>query len=172
MKKWILFVTSLLLISTNLVFAQEVIPDFEKDSVPILNEELRKARNDITNISGDAKRVLMWYISGEQETGTDVSAYLVVPFSGTIITAQAHVKTNPTGADLIIDINKNGTTLWASGKLTISATATDGSKTTFDNTTVSVDDYFTVDIDQIGSTLPGENLTVLLYIQETLKSRL
>ncbi len=45
MKKWILFVTSLLLISTNLVFAQEVIPDFSPESVTVLNEELRKLRN-------------------------------------------------------------------------------------------------------------------------------
>lgn len=45
-------------------FAQEIIPDFEKDSVPILNEELRKARNDITTLqSADAIPsgvIVMW----------------------------------------------------------------------------------------------------------------
>ena len=147
-------------------FAIEPIAGFDKDKdLPILNEELRKLKvKDVT-------RVLLWYIAGEQATGTNVSARIIPPFPGKIIKATAYIATAPTGADLLIDINLNGTTLWASsGKLTIAASANAATaKTAFDNTAVAIDDYFTVDIDQIGSTVAGTNLTIQLHIEEKLR---
>lgn len=166
-------ISFMVMMSLSLVsFADEVINDFDEKSVPVLNEELRQIRSNIRSISlsGSQKRVLVWYVSGELETGTNLSVRFDVPFSGTIIKATAYAKTAPVDDDLIIDLNKNGTTLWASDKLTISDGDSTGSKTSFDSTTVSVDDYFTLDVDQVGSTTAGEDLTVQLQIQETITS--
>ena len=151
---------------SSVAFASEIIAGFDKDKdLPVLNEELRKLRTK------DVTRVLLWYVSGEQETGTNVSARITLPFDGKIVKAKAYLATAPTGANFLIDINLNGTTLWASsGKLTVLATENSATAlTSFDKTTVFEDDYFTIDIDQIGSTLPGEDLTIQLHIEETLQ---
>ena len=157
-----IIIASLLLIAANLAFAGELIVDFEEDSVPVLNEELRKLKSDIDGVS--STRILMWYYSGAVATGTNVSARILVRFDATIINATAYVKTAPTGADMIIDINLNGTTLWASDKLTISDGDNDGETSSFDITEITTDDVFTLDIDQIGSGTAGANLTVQLEV--------
>lgn len=162
----------LFLIASTPAFAQEQVENFDDRSLPVLNEELRKQASEtsrvetsIPEISNNTRR-LMWFVASDLQTGTEQSARLFAPVTGTLVKAVAYVKTAPTGADLIIDINKNGTTLWASGKLTVAASANTGSKTTFDSTAVTAEDYFTIDIDQIGSTVAGSNLTVMLTIAE------
>lgn len=79
----------------------------------------------------------------------------------TIRTVRASLGTAPTGADVIIDVNKNGTTIFTtqSARPTVAATT---------NTGVGVPavvawpagQYLTIDIDQIGSTVAGADLTV------------
>ena len=123
-----------------------------------------KSRHLADTIPSSTKKTLLWFRPSDMEVATDVSSYIIIPFSGAITKASARVKTAPVGSNAIIDINKNGTTLWASGKLTIVDGANTGSIITFDSTTVSADDYFTLDIDQIGSGTAGADLTVLLEI--------
>lgn len=73
----------------------------------------------------------------------------------TLIAVRLWAGTAPTGASLIVDVNKNGTTMFSSGKPTLTAT-NQTSKTTGPSTTNLDDgDYLTVDVDQIGSTLAG-----------------
>jgi hypothetical protein len=159
---WILV---FLLISSisSISYAQENISTFDDKSLPILNEELRKIRDDIPKI-----RILAWYIPGDAEVGTNKSAYLTVPFSGQIIKAVAYAKTAPTGATLIFDINKNGTTIWGNqtNRVTIAISGNSGTSTSFTTASVVDGDYFTIDIDQIGSTIAGADMTVELYIKE------
>jgi len=112
-----------------------------------------------------SKRSIIWFEPGDAGTGTDISAYIKIPFNGVLSKAFARVKTAPVDADIIIDINKNGTTLWTSDKLTISDGANSGNKTVFDNYSVGIDDYFTIDIDQVGSTTAGEDLTIMLDME-------
>ncbi len=161
------FIIVFLLLLAPFCFAAEQIVDFEENSVPVLNELLRKSGKSIYNLE-QRPRVLLWYISGTLVAGTDASARIILPFNGKIIKASAYATTAPTGATVIIDMNLNGTTLWASGKLTIAISANAATdKTVFDTTTVSTDDYLTVDIDQIGSTVAGADLAIQLHITET-----
>jgi len=96
--------------------------------------------------------------------GTSVTPVLIAPRTLTIVKAYANVKTNPTGADLILDINKNASTIWSTqaNRLTISDGNTSGTQTSFNTTTLAEGDILTLDIDQIGSTVPGADLTVSL----------
>jgi hypothetical protein len=70
------------------------------------------------------------------------------------------VRTAPTGADLQVDVNKNGTSIFnAHGDLKIVAGATTGNAVPV-TTALALDDKLTVDIVQIGSTIAGAGLTV------------
>lgn len=66
--------------------------------------------------------------------------------------------TSPVGADLIVDVNIDGTTCCTT-KPTVAAAASTGTATP--STTAWPDgSYLTVDIDQVGSTTPGADLTI------------
>lgn len=78
------------------------------------------------------------------------------------------VGTAPTGASLIVDVNKNGTTIFTtqSRRPTISASAFTALNTsTIENGTLTTADYLTIDIDQIGSTIAGSDLVVIVWLQ-------
>ena len=80
--------------------------------------------------------------------------------------AEVLVKTAPTGQALIVDINKNGTSLWSATQANrpqIAAGATAGETTSFDTTTATDDDVLTMDVDQVGSGTAGSDLTVVLW---------
>lgn len=81
----------------------------------------------------------------------------------TILAVRTSVGTAPTGASLIVDINVNGTTIFTtqSNRPTITAgTKTSGKVTNMDVTTIADGQAFTVDVDQVGSSVPGSDLTV------------
>jgi len=73
-------------------------------------------------------------------------------------------ETAPTGADIIVDVNKNGTTIFTTqtNRPTIAASATSGTSGTPDVTSVADGDYLTFDIDQVGSTIPGADLLIVV----------
>ena len=82
-----------------------------------------------------------------------------------ITRARLYVNTAPTGADLICDVNKNGTSIWNStpaNRVKVVAGQNAGTQTSFDITTLSADDIFTVDIDQVGSTVSGADGVLFL----------
>jgi len=98
-------------------------------------------------------------------TGTNKTNIVIMPFSGKIVKAWIAAKTGPTGADLIVDINLGGTSIWAStqaNRVKIVAGATTGNQTSFDTTTFVAGDQFTIDVDQVGSTIAGQDVTVML----------
>ena len=92
------------------------------------------------------------------------------PWAATILGVTAAVNTAPTGASLIADVNKNGTTIFTtqSNRPTITATTNaTTSEPTPGVTAIVAGDYLTVDIDQIGSTVAGADLTVFVRYRKT-----
>lgn len=91
-----------------------------------------------------------------------------MPFPGTLLAVRANVKTAPTGAILIVDINEEGTSL-LSTKLSIDATektSTTAASAAVISDSVLIDDAeMTIDIDQVGSTVAGVGLKVGLYVR-------
>lgn len=75
----------------------------------------------------------------------------------------------PTGDSLIIDIHKNGSTIFTTqeNRPTISDGANSDLTAVPDVDTLSVGDYLTVDIDQVGSSFAGADLTVQIELTET-----
>ena len=85
------------------------------------------------------------------------SKRLYLPRTGTLGTFDMFVATAPSGADLTVTINKNGSSI---GTGTISDGATSGTGQTLSSTSFSSGDYLTVDITQIGSSTAGEDLYI------------
>jgi hypothetical protein len=68
----------------------------------------------------------------------------------------------PTGAPILVDVNKNGTTIFTTqaNRPTVAATTNGGTISATPNVTAFAQgDYLTIDIDQIGSTIAGGYLT-------------
>ena len=84
----------------------------------------------------------------------------------TIATVIASVSTAPTGASLIFDVNKNGTTIFSTqgNRPTITASAFTDLASTPDVTSLASGDYLTVDVDQIGSTVAGADAIVRIRV--------
>lgn len=90
----------------------------------------------------------------------------VLPYGSTIVGVIATVGVAPVGAALVVDVNRNGVTLFTTqgsrpqipdGQL-VSAIAVP------DITAVAANSRLSVDVDQVGSGTPGSDLTVeILY---------
>ncbi|HEX7963006.1 MAG TPA: hypothetical protein VF466_00285 [Candidatus Saccharimonadales bacterium] len=97
---------------------------------------------------------------------------LRLPIDGTytIVGTRLMVGTAPTGANLVLDVNKNGTTIYTTqgNRPVILAGANSGGPGTApDVTALAAGDYMTVDIDQVGSGTAGSDLTVTVIVSKT-----
>jgi hypothetical protein len=97
--------------------------------------------------------------------GLSLPVRMHAPWAGTISNVTATVSTAPTVSAVIIDINKNGTTIFTTqgNRPTIAAGTQDDLSSTPDVTTVAQNDVFTCDIDQVGVS-PGAGLVVQVRV--------
>jgi hypothetical protein len=88
-----------------------------------------------------------------------------MPYAMTLSSVRASVNTAPTGSTLVVDINEGGSTI-LSTKLFIDASeltsATAATAAVISDTALADDAEVTIDIDQIGSTIAGKGLKVVL----------
>lgn len=73
----------------------------------------------------------------------------------------------PTGAAILVDVNINGTTIFTTqaNRPSIAISGFVSSRVTnMDVTTISEGQYFTADIDQVGSTVTGQDLQVFIEL--------
>jgi hypothetical protein len=90
--------------------------------------------------------------------------------SWNIAQVRASVGTAPTGATVIVDVHKNGTTIFTTQSRR-PAIAISGNTATpsgaIEVTSFAAGDYITVDVDQVGSTIAGANLVVSVWFEKT-----
>lgn len=112
--------------------------------------------------TGKVKTTLSFAVTGTLTTGTDKAPTIVAPCSLTITKVKVVVKTAPTGAAIIVDANKGGTTIFTTqaNRPQIAAGETQGDSGTPDVTSLAEGDKITVDIDQVGSGTAGADLTI------------
>jgi hypothetical protein len=88
-----------------------------------------------------------------------------MPYAMTLSSVRASVNTAPTGSTLVVDINEGGSTI-LSTKLSIDASeltsTTAATAAVISDTALADDASITIDIDQIGSTVAGKGLKVIL----------
>lgn len=107
--------------------------------------------------------VFAFSVAGTLSTG--VGAHRIYNDTGvtlTIKSVRASVGTAPAGASLIVDVNVDGVTIFGTqaNRPAIAAGGNTNKTTGMTVTTIADGSYFTVDIDQVGSSTPGGNLTV------------
>jgi len=108
-------------------------------------------------------------ISSDVSVGTNITNQVTIENSGTIQKAWINAKTAPVGSDLIIDLKLNGTSIWATtttNRLKLVNGASTGSQTSFDTTAVVAGQLLSLDVIQVGSTTPGQYVTVQLVIAQ------
>lgn len=100
-----------------------------------------------------------------------IGLYWTVQGSVTFSRADLAATIAPVGASLIVDVDLSSdgggtwTSLWASNpsnRPTLLTTAKQGSTTSFDTTAATAGDLLRVDIKQVGSTTPGQNIRLQL----------
>lgn len=99
-------------------------------------------------------------LRGIQTAGTNKCNPIILPYAGIFLKSKIVASVGPTGANFIVDINKNSSTIYGT-KLIIVDGQTTGTQDTF-VATFAENDILTLDVDQIGSTAAGSNITVVL----------
>jgi hypothetical protein len=115
--------------------------------------------------SGDTTTIittLTFAVVGTLAVGTDKAPTILAPCTLTIVKVKLVVKTAPTGAAIIVDVHKNDTTIFTTqaNRPQIAISATTGDSGTPDVTALAETDKLTIDVDQVGSTVAGADLTV------------
>jgi len=108
---------------------------------------------------------IAYTVSGALEVDTDVCFPFRPSGNFTILDVYIEVKTAPTGASVIVDINVNGTSIFnvtPANRPEIAIAATTATSGTPDTTTLVENDSITVDVDQIGSGDTGADMTVIV----------
>jgi hypothetical protein len=108
------------------------------------------------------KTTLTFAVVGTLTVGTDKAPTILAPCTLSIVKVKLVVKTAPTGQAIIVDVNKNGTTIFTTqaNRPQIAAGSTTGDSGTPDVTALAEGDKLTVDVDQVGSGTAGADLTV------------
>jgi hypothetical protein len=112
--------------------------------------------------TGKIKTTLSFAVVGTLAVGTDKAPTILAPCTLTITKVKLVVKIAPTGAAIIVDVNKNGTTIFTTqaNRPQIAIGETQGDSGTPDVTSLAEGDKLTIDIDQVGSGTAGADLTV------------
>jgi hypothetical protein len=89
------------------------------------------------------------------------------PYDATILGVSGCLRTAPTGSPVVIDININGTTIFPvqADRPTFAIGATDLPEIALDVQIVT-SDRLTIDLDDVGSTLAGEDLSVFIRYEQ------
>lgn len=123
---------------------------------------IRGYKNEEIGGGGENKRQALYYFAGTQVVVQHKQRIYNLYGSDRLIEKIfLYALQAPTGADLIVDVKVNGTSIFTSSPLPkIVAGSTTGFTTGIDLPTWGTDEYLEVAVTQIGSTLAGADLTV------------
>lgn len=138
------------------------------DSALQSGDNISELINDAGYITSQDKSEYIVIGASDENTALEVGTAKTtfrIPWTGTITGVRASLTTACTGANLQVDINKGGTSI-----LSTILSIDDGEKTSTTATTPAVistsavtdDDEYTIDIDQVGSTVVGTGLKVTI----------
>lgn len=114
---------------------------------------------------GEVERYFTLTIAGDLTVDPGVlRVYNLTGASLTISKVHIAVDTAPTGAAILVDVNENGTTIFTNqaNRPTIAISGFTGDTTTIDAATWEDGNHLQADVDQIGSTIAGSDLTITI----------
>lgn len=114
---------------------------------------------------GESKVTFALCINEPCAVGTNITNRYIVTKKASFKKCYITAKSAPSGANLILDINVNGSSIFSgvpSQKLNLDDGETGPQSTTsFDNPNVLENDVVTVDIDQVGTLAAGQDVTAV-----------
>lgn len=116
-------------------------------------------------LNPDQKRMVAWYLDDDVATGTEQSGTVKLDAASTALAVSLHVKTAPVGAALIVDINEGGTSLFSTRPQINDGSTTGGGSAAFSDTALAAGAEISMDVDQVGSSTAGADLTVCLEME-------
>lgn len=121
---------------------------------------------------GFIKVYLRWSVQGTLAVQTNVLPQIIVPRAGTINKVTARADTAPTGASLLVDIFKNGSASifdTSGDRITIAVATNEDSSDVIDavDGVLAAEDHLEINIDQVGSTIAGSDLTITIEYSPT-----
>lgn len=124
--------------------------------------------NGVTLTSATAREEVLVLAASDETTnlttGTEKLTFRM-PYAMTVGDVRISVSSNPTGSTLTVDVNESGTTIFST-RPTIDASeetsTTAAALPVLSDTSLADDAEITIDIDQIGSTIPGRGLKVTI----------
>jgi len=141
-------------------------------SINKLTSDLDAGGNSINNLSGitGLNYEFSWQLQGAAYVATNLGYYLVGPglANKTISKVKIYSASAPTGDSLIVDVNKNGTTIFTTqgNRPEIAIDGHSDDSGTPDVTSLSEGDKLSFDIDQVGSTVAGGNPLLVTIVFE------
>ena len=117
--------------------------------------------DDVAEVQGERVRSVK---AGAQvaAAGTAINGryYNVTGRSQTLKNVHVALGTAPTGSSFIVDVKKNGATVYATGKPTVAAGANAGQAAPPSAVEVADGDFLTFEVTQVGSTVAGSDLVI------------
>ena len=113
-------------------------------------------------------RTLVFCIPGDLSTGTNVAPSVLADEALTVDKVYVYVRTAPTGASIIVDVTKNGVTIFTTqgNRPEIAIDGNTDESGAPDVTSLAKNDRVDVDIDQVGSTVAGADMTVMVRCKQ------
>jgi hypothetical protein len=105
---------------------------------------------------------MVWYLDSTITAGSNQGAIVTMPFGMLASSGSLRIKGAPTGADLIVDIKKNGTTIFSTKPKILAGATIGGKNMVLSTTDLGIGSEITVSVDQVGSTFAGSGLTIML----------
>lgn len=131
-------------------------------STTILSADQNDDNIAVENAINGLRPTLYIFNPGVQIVATNISGTFEIQQSLTIDSVDLRIKTAPTGAALIVDINKGGTTIFSTRPEIAASATSGGGGAVLSVTTLAAGDLITVDLDQVGSSVAGSDLTIAL----------
>ena len=115
------------------------------------------------------RAVYTWALNGTVAVGGDLKPQFIAPVACTVLSVYARLDTAPTDASFLMDVEKNGSNSIfnaAGDRITITTGNNEDEAATMHAThaALAAGDHLEFDIDQIGSTIAGADLTLSLVV--------
>lgn len=131
------------------------------------NLAVKNAAGAYQAVGANSNEQFAFFSAGAQTAAVKKNG-CIVPFAGSIADIRAYIDTPPTGATFIIDVKKNGVTVFTTqaNRPTIAIAGNASSTTKPDVLAVAAGDRLTYDVAQIGSGTAGSDLYVTISLTQ------
>ena len=115
-------------------------------------------------------KTIVFCVPGDLAVGANAAPTVLADEAMTISTVYGYVRTESYESAIIVDVNRNGTTIFTDQGQRVWMFGTDYDENTPAVTSLNKNDRLDIDIDQVGETTPGADLTIMVRCKQNIAS--